>query len=91
MKITRKEVPDYAQFPPSFSIKIEKTTNETGEVTGYKAFSKNYPEIAPAEAETQFHAVQGFHRRMRVYNSTQSAEQANSADVSSNAKNPIRS
>lgn len=58
-------------------------------MTGYKAYSKNYPNIAAAEAESQLQAVQGYHRRMRVFNATQSEEKANEADVSANAENPI--
>jgi hypothetical protein len=61
---------------------VEKVKNEEGEVTGYKAYSKNYPNVHAAEGDTQFAAIQSYHRRMRVFQSTENEEKANAADVS---------
>lgn len=66
-------------------MRVEKVRNEEGEVVGYKAYSANYPEVLPAEAPTQFDAIQGYHRRMRVLQGTKTpdaVEKANAADVS---------
>ena len=67
---------------------VEKVRNEEGEVTGYKAHSKNYPNIAAAEAETQMAAIQGYHRRMRIFQTTDSEAEASNADVAGNSKDP---
>lgn len=67
---------------------MEKVKNEEGEVVGYKAYSANDKTIAPAEAATQFDAIQGLHRRMRVFQQTGSEEEANKADVAANSKDP---
>jgi hypothetical protein len=88
MKVTRKEIPHYSQYPPSYSIRVDKVKNEEGEVVAYKAYSKGNLELEPAEADTQFQAIQGFHRRMRIYQQTDSAEEANKADVAANSKDP---
>lgn len=69
-------------------MRVEKVKDEEGNVTGYKAYSKNYPEVLPAEGDTQFAAIQGYHRRMRALlsategDAAQVLEKANKADVS---------
>jgi hypothetical protein len=88
MKVTRKEIPHYSQFPPAYSIRVDRIKDEEGKVVAYKAYSKGNLELAPAEAETQFQAIQGFHRRMRIYQQTESAEKANEADVSATSQDP---
>jgi len=65
---------------------VEKVKDEEGKVTGYKAYSKNYVDVDAAEAETQLQAIQGYHRRMRILQQTESPEEANKADVSATSK-----
>ena len=88
MKIKRKEIPHYSQYPSAYSIRVDKVKDEEGNVVGYKAYSKGNLELEPAEADTQFQAIQGFHRRMRIFQQTESADEANKADVAANSKDP---
>jgi hypothetical protein len=67
---------------------VEKVRDEEGNVVGYKAHSKNYLDVNPAEAATQMDAIQGYHRRMRILQQTESVEEANKADVAANSKDP---
>lgn len=66
-------------------MKVDRIRDAEDKVIGYKAYSKNFPDLAAAEGETQYHAIQSFHRRMQVYNQD-GLEEANAADVSPKTK-----
>jgi hypothetical protein len=72
-------------------VKVDRIRDENEEVVAYKAYSKAFPELKEAEAEDQYHAIQGYHRRMQVFQGhdgpeAEAIELANATDVSPKSK-----